>query len=242
MLDLKRIKAVTLDLDDTLWPIWPTIERAERALQVWLGANAPMTGALFNNPAAMRAVREEILHKRPELRHDLSAVRREAIRLAMYRAKENPLLADEAFEVFHAERQNVTMFEDSMLALDYLVARYPLGSISNGNADLSKIGLASHFAVSISARDFGVGKPKPGIFIETAKRLGVRCDEILHVGDDVALDVLGALGVGMQAVWLNRGDTEWTHDTEPTLIVHDLIELCDALREAPLTQPHEDLT
>ena len=27
-LDLSRIRAITLDLDDTLWPIWPTIARA----------------------------------------------------------------------------------------------------------------------------------------------------------------------------------------------------------------------
>jgi hypothetical protein len=26
-LDVSRIRAITLDLDDTLWPIWPTIAR-----------------------------------------------------------------------------------------------------------------------------------------------------------------------------------------------------------------------
>ena len=36
MLDIKTIKAVTLDLDDTLWPVWPAIERAEKALENWL--------------------------------------------------------------------------------------------------------------------------------------------------------------------------------------------------------------
>ncbi|MDB5930798.1 MAG: HAD-superfamily hydrolase subfamily variant 3, partial [Polaromonas sp.] len=41
MLDLTLVKAVTLDLDDTLWPIWPTIERAEKALNGWLAAHAP---------------------------------------------------------------------------------------------------------------------------------------------------------------------------------------------------------
>ena len=47
MLDLGKIKAITLDLDDTLWPIWPTIERAEKALHDWLSEHAPMTCALF---------------------------------------------------------------------------------------------------------------------------------------------------------------------------------------------------
>jgi len=50
MLDLTIIKAISLDLDDTLWPIWPAIERAEKALEHWLNRQAPMTAALFANP------------------------------------------------------------------------------------------------------------------------------------------------------------------------------------------------
>lgn len=34
---------------------------------------------------------------------------------------------------------------------------------------------------------------------------GLAPQQVLHVGDDAALDVLGALSAGMQAVWLNRG-------------------------------------
>ncbi|HSH89356.1 MAG TPA: HAD family hydrolase, partial [Ramlibacter sp.] len=36
MLDITRIKAISLDLDDTLWPIWPTIEKAEKSLHDWM--------------------------------------------------------------------------------------------------------------------------------------------------------------------------------------------------------------
>ena len=59
MLDLAKIKAITLDLDDTLWPIWPTIERAEKALHDWLAEHAPMAAALFANPAALREIRDD---------------------------------------------------------------------------------------------------------------------------------------------------------------------------------------
>ena len=85
MLDLKIIKAITLDLDDTLWPVWPVIERAEKALEAWLNQKAPMTAALFANPTARLELREYVARSRPELRHNLSAIRREAIRLALYR-------------------------------------------------------------------------------------------------------------------------------------------------------------
>ena len=38
-----QIRAISLDLDDTLWPIWPTIAKAEATLLQWLGTHAPTT-------------------------------------------------------------------------------------------------------------------------------------------------------------------------------------------------------
>ena len=138
MLDIKKIKAITLDLDDTLWPIWPTIERAEKALHRWLNDHAPMTAAVYSSPGALREIRDYMAANKPELKHDLSALRRESIRLAMYRAGDNPLMADEAFEIFFAERQRVELYDDVLQALEFLSARFPLASLSNGNADVAR--------------------------------------------------------------------------------------------------------
>jgi putative hydrolase of the HAD superfamily len=229
MLDLAKIKAVTIDLDDTLWPIWPTIERAEKVLHDWLSDHAPMTAALFANPAALREIRNEMTTARPELKHDLSALRRESIRLALYRAGEDPLLAGAAFEVFFAERQRVTLFDDALPALEFLAARYPLVALSNGNADLARIGLAHFFRASISAREFGVGKPDPRIFHAAAGAVDTLPDAILHIGDDATLDGLGALNAGMQAAWLNRSDALWPHEQEPQVTLTHLGELRDLL-------------
>ena len=157
MLNLKIIKAITLDLDDTLWPVWPAIERAEKALENWLSQHAPMAAALFANASVRDDIRSYVVRTRPELKHNLSAVRREAIRTALYRAKENPLLAEAAFEVFYAERNRVTLFDDAIFALEFLSARYPIVALSNGNADIERIGIKSYFRASISAQDFGVG-------------------------------------------------------------------------------------
>ncbi len=230
MLDLTIIKAISLDLDDTLWPIWPTIEKAEAALEQWLGSHAPMTAALFANPTARHDIREHILRSRPELKHNLSAIRREAIRVALYRSKENPLLADEAFEVFFAARHEVTLFDDALLALEFLSARYPIVALSNGNADIKRIGLGEYFKAAISAQEFGVGKPDARIFHAAAGALDVLPQHVLHVGDDVTLDVLGALNAGMQAAWVNRSDELWTHESQPQETVTNLTELCDLFR------------
>jgi putative hydrolase of the HAD superfamily len=226
MIDITRIKAISIDLDDTLWPIWPTIERAEKVLHLWLAEHAPMAAALFSSPAALREIRDHMAAQRPELKNDLSAVRRESIRLALYRAGENPLLADEAFEVFFAARQQVTLFADAEPALAFLAGRFPLVSLSNGNADIGRVGIARYFRAAVSAREFGVGKPDPRIFHAAAGAVDTAPDQVLHVGDDATLDGLGALNAGMQSCWINRSDHLWPHAQQPHLVLANLKELC----------------
>jgi FMN hydrolase / 5-amino-6-(5-phospho-D-ribitylamino)uracil phosphatase len=234
MLDVSKIKAISLDLDDTLWPIWPVIERAEKALLDWLSDHAPMTAAMFASPTALREIREHMANvmvkQHPDIKHDLGAIRRESIRLALYRAKENPLLAEQAYEVFFAQRNRVVLYDDALPALKAMYARYPLVSLSNGNAQLELVGLASYFKAAISAKEFGHSKPDPRIFIAAAEAAGLQPQQVLHIGDDAALDVQGALNAGMQAVWLNRDDKLWPYENSaPTLQVSSLADVCSAL-------------
>ncbi|MDP3139767.1 MAG: HAD-IA family hydrolase [Burkholderiaceae bacterium] len=231
MLDITKIKAISLDLDDTLWPIWPTIERAEKVLHNWLTENAPMAAALFSSPVALREIRDHISNTRAELRHDLSAIRRESIRLALYRAGENPMLAQNAFDVFFAERQRVEFYDDALHSLEFLAQRFPLVSLSNGNADVERVGLGKYFRAAVSAREFGVGKPDPRIFHAAAGAVDAYCHEVLHVGDDATLDVLGALNSGMQAAWVNRSDHLYPHDEQPHIVLTNLTELCELIRQ-----------
>jgi FMN hydrolase / 5-amino-6-(5-phospho-D-ribitylamino)uracil phosphatase len=231
MLDISKIKAISLDLDDTLWPIWSVIERAEKALLDWLCQHAPMTAAMFASPPALREIREYMadvmLKKRPEIRHDLSAIRRESIRLALYRAGEDPLLAEPAYDAFFAERNRVVLYDDALPALQMLSQRFPLVALSNGNAQHNLVGLDNFFQASISAKEFGSSKPDPRIFVEAASAVGVQAHEVLHIGDDAALDVMGALGADMQAVWLNREEKLWPfEDKTPTLEVYSLADVC----------------
>jgi HAD superfamily hydrolase (TIGR01549 family) len=228
-LDVARIRAITLDLDDTLWPIWPTIERAEQVLHQWLVREAPRTAQLLVSPGVLRELREATERERSDLEHDLSALRRESIRAALQRAGENPDLAEPAFDAFFAERQRVTLYEDAAPALAWLAQRYPLVAVSNGNADIHLTGVGQWFRGAFSARAFGSGKPQAPIFHAAAASLSLAPGEVLHVGDDAALDVIGAIDAGMQAAWLVRDERPWAHEQRPHLVVPDLRALCVAL-------------
>ncbi|MDP9601385.1 HAD-IA family hydrolase [Variovorax sp. NFACC27] len=228
-LDLKRISAISLDLDDTLWPIWPTIERAEAVLHQWLLREAPKTATLLMTPGILRELREATAKERSDLAHDLSALRRESIRTALVRAGEDPALAEPAFDAFFAERQRVTLYDDALPALKWLSERYPLVAISNGNADIHKTGVGRWFRTAFNARAFGSGKPHAPIFRAAAASVGLLPKDVLHVGDDAELDVVGALNAGMQAAWLVRDERPWVHGARPQLIVPNLHALCMAL-------------
>ncbi|MBM3387753.1 MAG: HAD family hydrolase, partial [Betaproteobacteria bacterium] len=139
-----------------------------------------------------------------------------------------------AFEVFFAERQRVDLFGDALPALAFWSARYPVVALSNGNADVHRVGIGAHFHASVSAREAGVAKPDARIFEAAARAAGVPPEAVLHVGDDASLDAVGALAVGMQVAWVNREGHAWPHsDIRAPLEVPDLHTLCRHWRDYP---------
>jgi putative hydrolase of the HAD superfamily len=187
---------------------------------------------LVADSQARSALRQQVMDAHPDLHHDLSHQRQELIRLALHQCGEDTAHAPEAFEVFFAERNRVDFYVDALPALAQLAARFPVLAVSNGNADLARVGVDHLFAGSVSARDAGVAKPDGRIFAAAASRLGLAPEQVLHVGDDPALDVLGALAAGMQAVWVNRDGKPWAHEAQPHATVTHLGELCALLAGA----------
>jgi HAD superfamily hydrolase (TIGR01509 family) len=178
------------------------------------------------------ALRQDIQRLRPDIGHDLGTLRRELIRQLLRRSDEDADLVEPAYEVFYTERLKVELFDDARPALAWLSARFPLVAVSNGNADVHRVGIGEYFKDVVSAQEFGVGKPDPRIFHAAAAAAGVQSHEVLHVGDDAALDVLGGLNAGMQTVWVNRARHDWTHEARPHATVDDMAQLCALLEGA----------
>ena len=202
---LRDVTAITLDLDDTLWPVRPTLVAAEKVLAAWLHAHAPAT-AIGTPPAAMLALRAEVAAEHPHWAHDLSAIRLETIRRALRRHGDDPALAEIAFDVFFEARHAVTLYDDVLPGLERLASRYRLVAVSNGNAEVHRIGLERFFSGSVSARLHGVAKPDATIFLAACAAAGAAPNQVLHLGDDLATDVDGALAAGLQAGWICRPD------------------------------------
>jgi len=229
------IRALSLDLDDTLWPVLPALELADQAVDAYLRAHWPEVARAWPIPA-MRELRARVSLDRPDLAHDFTAQRRIAQRRAFESCGVTDAPLDAVWEVYFAARNAVEPWPDSLPALARLAARWPLASLTNGNADPTRTGIAVHFAAHVASRDVGAAKPDPRIFHAAATRLGVPPGELLHAGDDPVLDVLGAHRAGLTAAWINRHGDAWPAHlgAPPALVFADLGELADWLEaQAP---------
>lgn len=226
---MREVVAVCLDLDDTLWAVGPAIERAEQALVAWLEQHCPrVTG--MHDLDSMRRLRSRVAEECPQMRHDLTFLRRQALLRHAREAGYPEEVADRAFEVFYAARNQVEPFPDVVPALARLQRRYRLTSLSNGNADLAVIGLGHYFEVSVAARDAGAAKPDPKIFQALLARTGLAAAQVVYVGDDPHADVEGARRAGLHAVWVDRFGRAWPEGLEPPAhTVKDLAGLADLL-------------
>ena len=204
-------RAISFDLDDTLWPCDDVVARAEDALYRWLCRHYPrITRA--HDMEAMRQRRIETAASRPELQADLTRLRHETLARHAQEAGYPPTLADAALEVFLEERHRVALYGDVLPVLQRLAGRYRLVALTNGNADVARVGMGHWFDVTVSAADVGAAKPDPAMFRRACGALGIRPGELLHVGDDPLRDVHAARRFGARAFWLNRDGRAWPGD------------------------------
>jgi HAD superfamily hydrolase (TIGR01549 family) len=218
------IKAVLFDLDDTLWPIVPTIIRAETLLFDWLREHAPAV-AQDHTIETLRARRMALMEAEPRYRIDLPGLRHAGLTEAFHASGADPLHIDGAMAVFNDARNAVIPYDDVLPSLARLGRQLALGTISNGSADLDAIGMAGHFRISIAAHQFGSAKPDPAIFQAACTALDVDPAEAVYVGDDPLLDVDGAQKAGLRAVWMNRFDRVLPAHIRPDASCTSLLEL-----------------
>ncbi len=221
-----KIRAITLDLDDTLWPIAPVMERADLALQQWLEHNCPEV-ALAVPIHEMRRLRDHVFATHPHLGHDFTTMRMICLRRALAPHGYGEREVEQAFEAFFAARNQVELYPEVGDALERLARRAPLVSLTNGNACLDRVGLSHLFRAHITARSHGSAKPDAGIFHAACALAGAAPHETLHAGDHPEQDVLGALGAGLHAAWIDREGIGWTLGGTPPRSFSCLAQLAD---------------
>lgn len=226
---MNGIRTITLDLDDTLWAIHPVIRRAEERLYAWIGEHYPRITELYSREEIL-SLRSEVLSEFRDRSHDLTFLRRTVLTRIGEAAGYDAAYVDDAFAVFDDVRNDVTLFPEARPALVALRERFVLIAVTNGNANLEKIGIRDLFDGVVSAAMAGAAKPDKPIFDMAVAAGGASAEETLHVGDHPLFDVHGARDAGLRAVWVNRNGDEWPDEYhQPDAEVQHIGELHELL-------------
>ena len=228
---LKNIKAISLDIDGTLWDF-------ESAMTNALALTLRRIKQTVLTDEAMQLTVDDMVHIRDTASRQLGGDAKglERIRHAGFVmtlksiGHPDPELANELFQLYMEARfSNTKPFPEVPAALIRLDSRFELGVISNGNTHPDRFGLPNSFDFVVFATDCGFAKPDPRIFEFALSKSGHNPEEVLHVGDSLESDVSGANNCGLRSAWLNRDNIRNTTGITPDLEVPDLQHLADLL-------------
>ena len=203
------LHAVTFDAGGTLIEPWPSVGHV-------YGATAAEHGIANLDPADLTARFGAAWSSKKDFDYSRAAWRDVVARsfpAAIPAERLDALFRDiyARFEQPDAWR----VFDDVVPVLEALrSAGFKLGVISNWDERLrpllERLDLSRYFDVIVISIEAGETKPAPGIFARAAARLEIPPGRILHVGDSLREDVVGAQEAGFNALKISRsGVNDW---------------------------------
>ncbi|RUO37872.1 hypothetical protein CWE15_10950 [Aliidiomarina taiwanensis] len=228
---LEPIRILSFDLDDTLYANAPVMAHAEQYLVDYLADKAPALADI--TVAQWRELRQQVAAENAELASDMSALRRATFVQELKRrgVAQVETLADEAMAAFFVVRNQVDIEQDIHTLLGKLAEKYTLIAISNGNADIHRIGIGDYFTAAVRPGPGVRGKPFTDMFELAAEKIQLEHPRhMLHIGDHPVSDVQGALRFGAQALWYNSPFKPAEGVPAVTWLPHASIQNIQALR------------
>jgi putative hydrolase of the HAD superfamily len=127
--------------------------------------------------------------------------------------------------------------EGAIEAVKAAAAVVPIGLISDTGVSpgsslqyiLDRHAFTEHFTAITFSDRVGVSKPQAAMFEATAGALGVKPDELLHIGDLEYTDVVGAQGVGSKAALFTAANAAHANDTRADYVFRNWQEFLDVL-------------
>lgn len=230
MSNLQEIKVITFDADGTLWDFMKVMKHSLKFVLSALEEIDPIATSKLDIDK-MIDIRNRVAKNLKGIVIDLEEIRLQAfIEILKMANKPNEELAKYLNDIYLKHRfEDIELYEDVLPTLQKLKGKYILGIISNGNSYPDKCGLDGIFDFVIFSQDHGVQKPDPTIFNIALEISGCKNSQMIHIGDCLNCDVLGAIKSGIHSVWLNRNKkvTPLTSDIEYE--IHSLIELLEIL-------------
>jgi HAD superfamily hydrolase (TIGR01549 family) len=236
---LTEIKAISFDLDDTLYSNKPVMQVIGKKMIAYFSLLPILQQSMPGHHKLLDAhfwshFRHQALLKQPDLAHDVVQVRLVSYQLGFISLGFADDIAQQqaqsALDYFIELRSDFTVPEQSKKFLANLSEKYPLIAISNGNVDTKALGLSQYFQHVYHAGWQVDGrllkqKPEGDMFTVACQQLAIKPSQLLHVGDCGRADIQGALRAGCQAAWLSCYDIGQPIKVLPHIELNKLVQL-----------------
>lgn len=131
-------------------------------------------------------------------------------------------------EIISKSRIKHVLYDDVIDSLSILKKKYKLITISNAisikNVFLKEYNISDYFTLELYSYDYHSLKPDSKMFEYAMKKLGVKSEECMHIGDNKN-DVLGAQKAGWISVYLNRNGCSLPSWVLPDYSINSLNEV-----------------
>lgn len=232
MKKVSGIKAISFDGDQTLWDFRKVMRHSLHHTLKELEQMDPQAAAMLDIDK-MIEIRNRVAEELKGRVTNLEAVRLEAFRQTLAETgRPDDTLASHLNEIYLKHRfEDIELYKDVLPVLQKLKGKYTLGLLSNGNSYPEHCGLEDIFQFVVFSQDYGIEKPDPKLYQIAIEKAGYSREEVLHVGDSLQNDVIGANNAGIKCVWLNRERVENTSGSKIDYEIHSLLELLEILSE-----------
>lgn len=232
-IDYSNIKCVFFDLDHTLWDFDKNAEETLHELYNQFALNAVHEGSVQDFVQAYYTINNRLWQQ-----YEKGVISKDFLRTERFKL---------AFEQIGIDKKNVpqniwelylemcpkktNLITGAIDICDHLNGSYDLGLISNGFENTQKVklqysGLDKYFRKLVTSERVGHPKPKSEIYHVALAEASVNPDECIMIGDSFNNDVLGAMEVGISAIWFNPQNSTPNEDVP---MISDLMELSQYL-------------
>ncbi len=199
------IQAISFDGDQTLWDFKAVMHHSLECVLKELETLSPVAASRLDIPK-MIAIRDRVADELKGRTPNLEQVRLESFKQALRDAGHpDDALGVHLNEVYYRRRfEDIGLYDETLTVLGELKKRFRIGLLSNGNTYPDRCGLDGLFDFVVFSQDCGFEKPDREFYRFSLEAAGCPADRLLHVGDSIDNDVIGARNCGIASIWLNR--------------------------------------